>query len=1235
MYSVEWVIKNMKAIFMEICPNCGNEITDERLLLGLPCDKCLKNNIEKYLMLRKKLDMSIKYRRILVKELSKNERLINYREIYKLELASENFSKFFKKMLNNRPWTAQLTWAKRVFRNKSFAILAPTGVGKTVFGIIMALFLASKYGKKCYIILPTTLLVKQVVDKMNTFNEILGQHKVKIIYYSSDIPIRQRREISEKIQKKEYDILITTSHFLSRSFKKLVDQRFDFIFVDDVDSLLKTSKNIDRVLRLLGFTSEIIDTAMQLLYTKRMFASYLSRKRQPPPELIDEISSDERKIQKFIRKNKIGILVVSTATGRVRGIRSKLFRELLGFEIGSRAGFLRNIQDLYIYTPSEKKIFSLIANIVKRLGKGGLIFVPIDRGIDYAKSLCTFLKNEGVRAGVVYAGRKKALNEFIEGSLDVLIGVAIYYGLLVRGLDLPEKVRYALFTGVPRFVFSLEIPEAANPIRLLQIAFNIRDYLPPQYLEELDRITLRLKTRISGLSQAALQRLFISIKEGTELMGSLAIVRDEVFKLRDFLQKMLSDKSVIDNLKKSRFLSVREIDGKLYIYIPDTMTYLQASGRTSRMYAGGITKGLSIVIVDDEKLLSGLIRQTKWYIDDIDWRNYMDVNIDEILNEIDKDRENVKAILKGESSKVVKEPIKTALLIVESPNKARTISNFYGKPSKRRIGNIVIYEVGTENYLLNIVATSGHIYDLVTKRGFHGVEVLDSSFIPVYMPIKKCLRCGTQYTDHGACPVCKSKEYISRKEVIEALKNIAQEVDIVLLGTDPDTEGEKIAWDLLLSLSPYSKQIKRIEFHEITRKAVSNALKEPRDINEKLVFSQLVRRIEDRWIGFVLSQKLWKVFGSRWLSAGRVQTPVLNWIVSRVEEFKDKRMYAFKVALSNGKIILFDNLPIKSRSEAKKIKQSILDKKCVISQVSKEIVVLNPPPPFSTDLLLEEGVKTLRIGVDEIMKLAQDLFELGLITYHRTDSTRVSDAGRRIALEYISQQLDKSLFMAREWGKGGAHECIRPTRPINMSMLRRLINEGIIRTVKPLTKKHYMLYDLIFNRFIASQLPPAKIVKSKYKISIDKYLEKEIEGFSHVVEYGFTRVYFPYTMLDIKEGVYDIIDVKYRKIATVRLYTQADIIRLMKERGLGRPSTYAKIVKTLIERRYVLESKNKRIVPTRRGRIILNYLKKNYGELVSEERSRIVEEKMKEIERGKLNYLDVLKEFYNEVKSIQ
>jgi len=124
-------------------------------------------------------------------------------------------------------------------------------------------------------------------------------------------------------------------------------------------------------------------------------------------------------------------------------------------------------------------------------------------------------------------------------------------------------------------------------------------------------------------------------------------------------------------------------------------------------------------------------------------------------------------------------------------------------------------------------------------------------------------------------------------------------------------------------------------------------------------------------------------------------------------------------------------------------------------------------------------------------------------------------------------------------------------------------------------------------------------------------------------------------MLDIKEGVYDIIDVKYRKIATVRLYTQADIIRLMKERGLGRPSTYAKIVKTLIERRYVLESKNKRIVPTRRGRIILNYLKKNYGELVSEERSRIVEEKMKEIERGKLNYLDVLKEFYNEVKSIQ
>ncbi|HDD63980.1 MAG TPA: reverse gyrase [Thermoprotei archaeon] len=1222
----------MKVIYDLSCPNCKGRNEYDRIYLGVPCSSCLPLSIEKIKELRRTCESDIEFRRRVYDMLKQYGTLKYYEDIVKFDEKINDFSRFFEKALGNRPWSAQLTWAKRVFKRKSFAILAPTGVGKTVFGILMSLYLA-KSGQKCYIILPTTILVKQVLEKMVKFSSNLGLN-VDIAYYYTGMKKAEKNEMMKKITEGNFSILITTSKFLSRNFEKIRENKLEFIFVDDVDALLKSSRNIDRVLMLLGFSQEIIGYALKIIELKMVIVKYLMRRKNVPPEISRELNELREKVEKYISSNseKLGVLVVSTATGRVRGIRPRLFRELLGFDVGSRAELLRNIVDVYL-KPKKGVTFDIVDSLVRQLGTGGLIFVPVDKGISYAEKLHEYLSSKGLKVGIVHAGKKEDLDKFINCEIDVLIGVAIYYGLLVRGIDLPQRVRYAIFVGVPRFKFTLSL-EDTNPIRLMQIAMNIRDYLTEDLAKQIDVIIAKMRNVMIELPGEALQLLAEATEKGLQLRGKLLFLKNLSVKLQELLTYAFQNEEVLENIRQSPYLYLERRNSELYLYVPDTMTYLQASGRTSRMYAGGITKGLSLVIVDNDKLLNGLIRQTKWYSEEISWKSLDEINLEKILEEIDEDRKKVQLVLSGKVLDKKHEPVKTALLVVESPTKARTISGFYGKPSRKMVGEYLVYEVSTGNYILNIMATGGHIFDLVTKEGFHGVLKLNGEFIPIYTTIKKCLKCGAQYTDHEHCPVCKSKEAIDKISVVQSLRELAEEVDLILLGTDPDTEGEKIAWDIELSLRPYNSRIKRIEFHEVTKRAITHALNAPRSIDQRLVAAQLVRRIEDRWIGFVLSQKLWSEFKSRWLSAGRVQTPVLDWIVSRFEEAKESKKYVFLVTLDNDVTIVFDNLDIKDRNEAKNIRQQLIEKKIcniVLASVSEEKV--NPPPPYSTDSMLKEASRILKVGVDEVMRLAQDLFEMGLITYHRTDSTRVSAVGRNIAREYITQEYGSNYFVGREWMKEGAHECIRPTRPFDASRIRELIMSGILRTARPLTKRHYILYDLIFRRFIASQMTPAKIKRGKYRITAGN-LVKEIDGVVDIIEKGFTLSYNPFTILKLKEGKYGIKEVRYRKIITVPLYTQADIISLMKERGIGRPSTYAKILKTLLDRGYVLETKRKKLIPTKLGIKVLNFLKSKYEDLISEERTRIVERKMQMIEEGKADYREVLEDFYEEISKI-
>ncbi len=1160
----------MKAIFTNLCPNCEGEINDVRLAKKLPCERCLPKEVT-----------AESFDELVFRVYESLTDVKNYETIYTIVWRLKDFNELFQRMTGSKLWSAQRTWAKRLFLGRSFSIIAPTGIGKTAFGVAMALYLAREE-EHVYFVLPTTTLLLQVKERMEEYAQRAGLD-VRILAVHGKMGKKEKEEAEERIKKGDFDVLITSAQYLARKFDLLRHLKIDFAFIDDVDAFLKASRNIERILVLLGFTEEIIRVAEELVRAK------IALVRRPNDEkLRKRIEELTQRIEEFKRRNETGQLVVASATGRARGWRVKIFRELLEFEVGSTRAQLRNVVNTYA---EPRDIKEAVLKLVSRLGTGGLVFVPTDQGQEFAEELRDFLRERGIACDFATSqNATKVLEAFARGDIDVAIGMAAYYGTLVRGIDLPERVRYAIFTGVPKFRFALNL-EGAPPGRIAFLLDVVSEYVK------------------DGNLRALANRIRRYMRE------------EDVERGREVLRGLLQRTDVLEYLKSRPDLIIEEERGQTYIVIPDAKTYIQASGRTSRMYAGGITKGLSVVLVDRRKAFDLLRRHIRIVYGE-EFVHLSEIDIDKVLREIDEDRRRVR-----EPGRWA-DPVKTVLFIVESPNKARTIASFFGRPSVYRLGNMRGYEVSTGRYLLTVMATRGHMFDLIVDRGFHGVEEIGGRFVPVYTTIKVCRRCGVQ-TTADVCPRCGSADYLEDAAWrVNALRLFALESDYVIVGTDPDTEGEKIAWDTYLAISPLVPEVYRAEFHEVTRQAILRALEEVRNINENRVNAQIVRRVEDRWIGFELSQKLWKVFGNRTLSAGRVQTPVLGWIIERYREHKESVAVFADVGFEGGSVVF--ETPFKSEREAEDF---FVGKQVEVRLENVEETEINPPPPFTTDAMIREAGRVLGLGAKETMDLAQDLFEMGLITYHRTDSTHVSNAGIDVARVYIEDRFGRDLFAPRRWGEEGAHECIRPTRPMDVDQLIEYMREGEI-TFTGLTRRHLALYGLIFRRFMASQMRAARVVRADVVYRVDG-LEKREERIIRVLEPGWFLVAGK-KEAPVKEGTFPIHSVRAFRAAKIPLYTQADVVALMKERGIGRPSTYATIIQKLLERRYVMESREKRkLYPTRLGVRVYTYLTEKFPHLISEERTRELEAVMDAIEAGEKDYQEALREIYEEIVAVK
>ncbi|MEM1583521.1 MAG: reverse gyrase [Nitrososphaerota archaeon] len=1195
-----------RIIYQDLCPNCGGGIDDARLKTVGVCRECLPSHLDSF----SPSDV--------VEALRKTRKLRKYRIIAEIEDLTEKFRETFTKATGFKPWALQEVWARRVFLKENFTIVAPTGIGKTVFCTVMALHLVKYEKSRCYLMLPSSMLVEQVSEKAIAMAEKLDIPTDYIVYYHAGMPRNKREEALRKIESKDYKLLITTDRFLVDRIDLLNDANFDYIFVDDVDSFLKSPKNIDKVVSLLGFDPKIIDTVMRLVEVKKRLA------HQSSSDLIAEYEELRNEIIRE-RQKRHGILVVTGATIRPRKTkRIYIFSELLGFELGTKPEFIRNIVDFYMNV--EGDIEEKTIELVKEHGGGALIFVPSALGRDYARKLSEKLRISGIKPYFYEVMEEDILEKFTRGEYDVLVGISSSRSPLARGIDLPERIRYAVFVGVPRREIKIKKDEE-NPNKIFALLTNIVEILDEPLKMEIMKIIQKLKN-IVPVPKEIVTKIQESFEKGARLEGYAGYVQQLVEQSRRTLKKILTQEFVEKIVRETEILVKLHDDG-FSLIIPDTSGYIQASGRTSRLYAGGISKGVSIVLVDDSKTFTVLTRRLRILLDDFEWVKYSEEEAERIFKEVDKDRQLIKDIIAGKIVPPSKDIMKMALMIVESPTKAKTFARFFGRPYRREVEGIPVYETSTSNLVIQVAASMGHITELSIMPGFHGVLEEYDKYIPVFAPIKKCNKCGYQFVESDSCPSCNSDDISSKKDIIDALRKIALEVNEVYIATDPDAEGEKIAYDIYSSIAPYNPNIYRLEFHEVTRRALIHALNNKSKISIPLVESQLVRRIEDRWLGFELSRKLWDRFKIKTLSAGRVQTPVLGWIIERYKQHRNKKILLYAL-LENGVEVIFEN-PSRLEYVLEKYKRGEL--KALVKDLREEIVEVPPLPPYTTDSLLKDAFTQLGLPVVEVMKLAQDLFESGLITYHRTDSTTVSTTGLNVAKEYI-EMMNIGVFTPKTYWREGAHECIRPVKPIDVNKLSHYVRIGLIKPSVKLTNSHLRLYELIFRRFIASQLPAARLVIQRYKVELDG-MEVEVDKNVEIVEHGFNKV-FPIirTGRKIVEGEYNVKNVEVRKIPAAWLYSEGDIIALMKERGIGRPSTYSRIVQVLFDRGYVFEKKGK-LIPTSKGISIYSYLKEYFGEYVSEEVTRQLELTMDKIEMGDLDYQHVLRELRKQVEEIK
>ncbi|MCS7143036.1 MAG: reverse gyrase [Aigarchaeota archaeon] len=1189
----------MKVIYARSCPICRGDISDEELLTNCVCSKCAPSG------LKSPADL-----------LERKRKKTGYFRVLEMQLELERFIEFFKRLHRVSPWSLQEVWAKRVLLRHSFSIVAPTGMGKTTFGLTMALFLLMR-GYRSYILVPSGLLVQHLLDKVREFCE-RGQAGLleKVVGYYSGMRASDSEEALRRIEGGRFKILITTDRFLYNKFDVISKYKFDFVFVDDVDSFLKSPKNIDKSMILLGFDKSTVDDALRILSMRR-------KRRLGEKELSDLVELEE-KVRGSHSQTK-GILVISGATLRGRlTTRVRLFRYLLGFEPGFRPEFLRNV--LNVYMEPRGSVEEEVIELVRRHGRGCLIYVPQARGVEFASRLEAALKDSRIPCILYQRMHPRLLERFVRGEVSALIGVASSRGPLVRGIDLPEHVRYVIFAGVPRRELKVSKNEC-NPSLILALLRSLAILLMERHGPELSKHIATL-SKIVPLNNNVLQRVRLALNNGESLEGFEGYVLRSVRDAMDFVERTISEVEQSD-LSDRVDVSVKVTDDGYSLIIPDEIGYLQASGRASRLFAGGLSRGIAITIVDDRKAYHGLAKRLQVMTDE-DFVQYDSKAVEEEFRRVDEDRERISRIREGLIVPEQAEVMKSSLIVVESPTKSHTIASMFGRPARRDLGGLTVYESSSGDMIVSVVATQGHVVDLSTTHGFHGVMDDNDQYVPFYTDIRRCNRCREQFTDFETCPACGSKNLTSKRSVIESLRTLAVESDLVLLATDPDSEGEKIAYDAYCLLYPYNRNIMRLEFHEVTRRAIRAALASPTQIKTSLVDAQIVRRIEDRWVGFELSRRLWEKFGRKTLSAGRVQTPVLGWVVRQIDESKKRRQLLHAV-LSDGTKLEFTDLQLDLGPIRKKFEEGNLT--VDIKEIELREDLVNPPPPFTTDSLLKTAANYLGFRVNYTMRLAQTLFESGLITYHRTDSTTVSSTGIAVARQYLEESDRLAYFQPRTWKSEGAHECIRPTRPIDAKQLEVYLNTGLLRTVAPVGRDESRLYDLIFKRFISSQMAPARVQVQVSSARLDG-LDRLIERTVRVIEPGFLS-FTPF----IKEsqpllpGTYKVIEMSVKRVPAAWPFREGDVISLMKERGIGRPSTYSKIVKVLFDRGYVFENAG-RLIPTKLGRQVYEYLATNYSSMVSEELTRQLEETMDSLERGELDYQSVLKSLHKEITLI-
>ncbi|EHL13175.1 DNA topoisomerase I [Peptoanaerobacter stomatis] len=546
------------------------------------------------------------------------------------------------------------------------------------------------------------------------------------------------------------------------------------------------------------------------------------------------------------------------------------------------------------------------------------------------------------------------------------------------------------------------------------------------------------------------------------------------------------------------------------------------------------------------------------------------------------------------------------LIIVESPAKAKTIEKFLGK-----------------NY--KVKASIGHIRDLPKSK--LGVDIEDN-FNPSYITIR------------------------GKASIANELKKEAKKSEKVFLATDPDREGEAISWHLAYILGLDENENNRIEFNEITKEAVRNAIKNPRKIDKNLVDAQQARRVLDRLVGYKISPILWAKV-RKGLSAGRVQSVATKMICDReseIEKFIPQEYWSISLNAqnSNKENISFElsgnknkKIEIKNEEQSSKILSDIKGKNLQVKKIEKKNRKKMPYRPFTTSTLQQEAANKLGFTTKKTMQLAQQLYEgisvkgkgtLGLITYMRTDSQRISSEAQALAKEHITSKYGNKYYKSYGYKQTGknvqdAHECIRPSH----------IELEPMELENSLNKDQYKLYRLIYSRFIACMMQDALYEQQSINADIDDYNFKA--NGSKLLFDGFLRVYdYSTSEENILPSVEENEILKVKKILPKQHFTQpparyneASLVKTLEELGIGRPSTYSSIISTIQDRGYV-EKKQKNLFPTELGKVVTNLLEEYFKQIVDLEFTADIEGKLDTVAEGKDAWKEVVSNFYKPIE---